>query len=129
MTRLLHTVIDTTDLQRSVAFYQGWLGWDLQEPLQPDTDWATLVGAEGGRLAFQLVDALQRSTWPDSGVPQQLHLDFLVPDREALEADHARLLALGARVLLDRTDDPEEPLRVYADPDGHPFCVFTWVQA
>lgn len=24
----------------------------------------------------------------------------------------------------DRAGDPEEPLRVYADPAGHPFCVF-----
>jgi hypothetical protein len=23
----------------------------------------------------------------------------------------------------DRSDDPEEPLRVYADPAGHPFCL------
>jgi hypothetical protein len=25
---------------------------------------------------------------------------------------------------LDRSDDVEEPLRVYVDPDGHPYCVF-----
>ena len=25
---------------------------------------------------------------------------------------------------LDRTDDPDEPLYVYADPAGHPFCIF-----
>jgi len=24
----------------------------------------------------------------------------------------------------DRSADPDEPLRVYADPAGHPFCVF-----
>ena len=24
----------------------------------------------------------------------------------------------------DRSDDAEEPLRVYADPAGHPFCIF-----
>ena len=29
-----------------------------------------------------------------------------------------------ARVLQDLADDPVEPLRVYADPDGHPFCIF-----
>jgi hypothetical protein len=23
-----------------------------------------------------------------------------------------------------QADDPEEPLRVYADPAGHPFCIF-----
>jgi hypothetical protein len=27
-------------------------------------------------------------------------------------------------MLLDRSDDPVEPLYVYADPDGHPFCIF-----
>jgi hypothetical protein len=37
---------------------------------------------------------------------------------------HTRATDLGARLLLDRTDDPAEPLRVYADPAGHPFCVF-----
>lgn len=31
---------------------------------------------------------------------------------------------LGAQVLMDRSDDPEEPLRVYADPAGHSFCIF-----
>jgi hypothetical protein len=33
-------------------------------------------------------------------------------------------LQLGARLLVDRADDEAEPLRVYADPDGHPFCIF-----
>jgi hypothetical protein len=27
-------------------------------------------------------------------------------------------------MLDDRSDDPQEPLRVYADPAGHPFCIF-----
>jgi len=27
-------------------------------------------------------------------------------------------------MLLDRSDDADEPLYVYADPAGHPFCVF-----
>jgi len=25
---------------------------------------------------------------------------------------------------LDRADTPEEPLRAYADPAGHVFCIF-----
>lgn len=57
MTRLLHTVLDTTDLARAVGFYRGWLGWELREPLAPDADWAVLTGPDGGRLALQLVDA------------------------------------------------------------------------
>jgi hypothetical protein len=48
-----------------------------------------------------------------------------VPDIPALDAQHERALALGATLLDDhRARDPEEPLRVYADPAGHPFCVF-----
>ena len=41
-----------------------------------------------------------------------------------LDAQHERALALGARLLRDRSNDPDEPLRVYADPAGHPFCIF-----
>ena len=57
-------------------------------------------------------------------MPQQLHLDLSVPDTAALTAQHERALGLGARLLLDEFDDPVEPLYVYADPDGHPFCIF-----
>jgi hypothetical protein len=35
-----------------------------------------------------------------------------------------RAESLGAQLLLDRTDDPDEPLYVLADPAGHPFCIF-----
>lgn len=37
---------------------------------------------------------------------------------------HERVLRLGGRMLYDRSDDPEEPLRAYADLAGHPFCIF-----
>jgi Glyoxalase-like domain len=47
-----------------------------------------------------------------------------VPTKAELDVQHQRALALGARLLLDRSADPEEPLRVYADPAGHPFCIF-----
>lgn len=57
-------------------------------------------------------------------MPQQLHLDTTVPTAADLDVQHGRAVALGARLLYDRSDDPEEPLRVYADPGGHPFCIF-----
>jgi hypothetical protein len=34
------------------------------------------------------------------------------------------VLALGGELRLDRSHDPDEPLRVYADPAGHTFCIF-----
>ncbi|HLW45625.1 MAG TPA: VOC family protein, partial [Acidimicrobiales bacterium] len=84
-----------------------------------------ITGPGGGpAVAFQQVERLRSSTWPDDEVPQQLHLDFTVPDREQLDEQHARALRLGATLLVDQGDDPTEQLRVYADPEGHPFCIF-----
>jgi hypothetical protein len=53
-----------------------------------------------------------------------LHLDTTVPTMSDLQVQHQRALALGARLLFDRSDDELEPLFVYADPAGHPFCIF-----
>jgi hypothetical protein len=47
-----------------------------------------------------------------------------VPTSEDLDLQHRRALSLGAQLLFDRSEDPQEPLRVYADPAGHPFCIF-----
>jgi len=76
------------------------------------------------RLAFQQVAELKRATWPEGGVPQQIHLDFTVASSEELAEQHGRALSLGASVLRDDSDDPDEPIYVYADPEGHPFCIF-----
>ena len=130
--QLLHTVLDTTDVRGLAEFYRQLLGLQYRpgnEPPAggaPDTaDWLVLSDEHGrAKLAFQLVDRLERTTWPSSDVPMQLHLDLTVPDRESLDHQHSRALGLGAELLFDRTDDPEEPLYVYADPAGHPFCIF-----
>ena len=103
----------------------------MRKPPPPGEDdphgrrWLNLFDADDRpTLAFQQVDRLERATWPDPTVPQQLHLDLEVDDVAALDAAHERILRLGGVLLEDRRDDPEEALRVYADPDGHPFCVF-----
>ena len=84
-------------------------------------EWLVLRGRDGGvQLAFQQVDELRASTWPAHEVPQQLHLDTVVSTAEELAEVHERALSLGAQVLLDRTDDPDEPLWVYADPRRSP---------
>ena len=44
--------------------------------------------------------------------------------RSILEAVHERAVELGAQLLHDRSHHAQEPLRVYADLDGHPFCIF-----
>jgi catechol 2,3-dioxygenase-like lactoylglutathione lyase family enzyme len=132
--RLHNVVIDTTDARRLAEFYRELLGYAYQpgdEPPPPGApdpkgqDWLVLASPSGGpRLGFQQVDALPPSTWPANDVPQQLHFDFSVGTPGALTAQRDRALALGARVVMDRFNDPHEPLYVFADPDGHPFCIF-----
>lgn len=128
------TVLDTTDPRRLAEFYRQLFGLRYRpgdeppavgEPDPAGQDWLVLNSPAGGAaLAFQKVGELRQSTWPDGRVPQQLHLDTTVPTKADLDIQHERALALGARLVLDRSDDPQEPLRVYADPAGHPFCIF-----
>jgi len=53
-----------------------------------------------------------------------MHLDFTVSSLDELRRHRERAESLGAELLLDRTDDRDEPLYVLADPAGHPFCIF-----
>lgn len=129
--QLLHTVLDTTDVRGLAEFYRGLLGLRYRPGDEPptdrpdDADWLVLTRDDDTRvLAFQQVERLTPTTWPTDEVPMQLHLDLTVTDREELEEARTEAERLGARLLLDRTDDEDEPLYVFADPAGHPFCVF-----
>jgi Glyoxalase-like domain len=127
------TVLDTTDPRRLAEFYRHLFGLRYRPgdeppgPGRPDPkgqDWLVLRNPAGGaQLAFQKVPELPRATWPEGPVPQQLHLDTSVPTAADLDIQHERAIALGARLLADRSTDPQEPLRAYADPAGHPFCI------
>ncbi len=127
-------MLDTTDARRAAEFWRQLLGLAYRPGHEPPTpgdddpagrDWLNLRLPDGRPvLAFQQVAELRRTTWPHPSVPQQLHLDLTVRDVTELDAVHGQVLALGGVLRLDRSNDEEEPLRVYADPDGHPFCIF-----
>ena len=130
--QLLHTVLDTTRARALAEFYRELLGLRYRPGDEPpadgaddDADWLVLTDADGTRkLAFQQVERLPRTTWPEHDVPMQLHLDLTVSSTTELERQRERAEGLGAELLLDRTDDPDEPLYVFADLSGHPFCIF-----
>jgi Glyoxalase-like domain len=131
---LRQVVLDSTGARALAEFYRQLLGLEYRpgdepppvgEPDPLGEDWLVLQDPSGTtRIAFQQVADLPEATWPEGPVPQQLHLDLVVPTAQDLDAQHERALALGARLLYDRSGDPEEALRVYADPAGHPFCIF-----
>lgn len=131
---LRQVVLDAVDARGLADFYRQLLGLRWREGDEPPPvgerdvaaeHWLALRDEAGlPVLAVQPVDELPPPTWPDPAVPQMLHLDLTVPTSEDLATQHDRAVALGARRLLDRSDDEQEPLFVFADPAGHPFCVF-----
>ena len=129
--QLLHTVLDAVDVRREAEFWRDLLGLayrpgdEVPQDGPDDADWLVLTHPDGRRcLAIQQVASMAASRWPEPGHPAGSHLDTTVPSRDALDAVHERLRTMGAEQRLDRTDDPEEPLRAYASPAGHVFCVF-----
>ncbi|NUR26079.1 MAG: VOC family protein [Catenulispora sp.] len=129
--QMLNTVLDATDVRSLAEFYRNLLGLRYRPGDEvpaggeaDEADWLVLVDGAGNRkLAFQRADELPRSTWPAPDVPQQMHVDYTVPDVAELERQRERALALGATVRFDRSDDETEPLYVFVDPAGHPFCI------
>nr|WP_294694289.1 VOC family protein [uncultured Friedmanniella sp.] len=130
---LRQVVLDTEDARALAEFYRRLFGLRYRPgdepppPGQPDErgrDWLVLRNGSGVGLAFQQVANLPRATWPDGPHPQMLHLDTTVEDAGELARQRDRAVELGATVLLDRSDDADEPLYVFADPAGHPFCIF-----
>jgi catechol 2,3-dioxygenase-like lactoylglutathione lyase family enzyme len=111
-------VLDASDARELADFYHRLLGWKVE---QDEPGWVKLGSPEGGPgLSFQTEDAYVRPTWPAGPGDQQMsiHLDIKVDDMDAAGA-HA--IAEGA-VLAEH--QPQDDVRVYLDPAGHPFCFF-----
>ncbi|RBY74903.1 VOC family protein [Geodermatophilus sp. TF02-6] len=114
------TVLGTPDPRGLARFYERLLGWPI---LDDEEEWATVRPTDGSAgLSFQREEDHVLPVWPpEPGTQQmQLHLDFEVDD---LAAACAVAEDAGARRLGGHTD-PHEEVRVYADPAGHPFCLF-----
>ena len=74
--------------------------------------------AGSARMAFQQVAVLPEATWPEGPVPADAPGSDGADD-SGTRRQHEWALTPRRRLLHDRSDDPEEPLRVYADPAGH----------
>jgi predicted enzyme related to lactoylglutathione lyase len=111
-------VLNAPDPRELAGFYSRLLGWQIRTD---EPEWVTLANPDGGiGLSFQTEDAYIRPTWPADSEHQQMmmHLDIKVDD---LEEAGKHAVATGA-VLADF--QPQDDVRVYFDPDGHPFCLF-----
>ncbi|WP_051718204.1 VOC family protein [Streptomyces megasporus] len=110
-------VLDAPDARELADFYRRLLNW---ETVEDGPDWVSLKGPEATKISFQTEPEYRPPTWPGRRDRQQmmLHLDFEVDD---LESAHRHAVAVGA-TLADF--QPQDDVRVYTDPVGHPFCLF-----
>lgn len=110
--------IDCPDPRVLGAFYSAITGWRETRPHEDYPEWVQLVSEGGATIAFQRVADYAPPQWPGQEHPQQLHLDFAVPD---LDAGEAAVLALGA--IKHAVQPAPDEFRVLLDPAGHPFCL------
>ncbi|MBB2748947.1 UNVERIFIED_ORG: catechol 2,3-dioxygenase-like lactoylglutathione lyase family enzyme [Microbispora rosea subsp. rosea] len=117
---LTAAVLNAPDARELAAFYQRLLGWPIDDD---EPAWVTLRVPGGGTgLSFQTEKLYERPVWPAAPGEQQmmLHLDIEVDD---LDTAGAHAVEAGA-ILADH--QPQDDVRVYLDPAGHPFCL--WVR-
>ena len=111
-------VLDTPDARELAAFYQRLLGWSV---VQDEPNWVKLGAPNGGPgLSFQTDRAYVRPVWPAGPDEPQMkvHLDIHVEDLEAAAAHAEKAGATRADF------QPQKDVRVFLDPDGHPFCLY-----
>ncbi len=111
-------VLGARDPQALASFYETLLGY---ERTQDEPGWVTLRPPGGGTgLSFQTESEHVRPVWPGGAGDQQMqvHLDIEVQDLEAAGA-----VARDAGATLAE-HQPQEHVRVWLDPAGHPFCLF-----
>lgn len=105
------TVLNTTDVERSIAFWTATLGYVVRDA---DATFAVLTDPHRrwSNVSLQLTEK------PKTDL-NRLHLDLYTADREG---EVARLERLGAtRVRWEYP--PDADFVVLADPDGNEFCV------
>jgi catechol 2,3-dioxygenase-like lactoylglutathione lyase family enzyme len=115
---LATVVVDCPDAHVLADFYRELLGWEVR---WDEPDWVLIRPPGGGTgLSFQSEADYRPPVWPERPGEQQkmLHLDIRVAD---LDEAGAHAIAAGATLA---NFQPQEDVRVYFDPAGHPFCLF-----
>jgi len=118
--RLRSVVLDAPDVRALADFYQRLLGWPATSD-DDDPTWFRMEPPGGGTgLAVQEEREFVPPVWPGEGGAQQmqLHLDLQVDDLAAACAHAEQCCARLAEF------QPQDDVRVYLDPVGHPFCLF-----
>jgi catechol 2,3-dioxygenase-like lactoylglutathione lyase family enzyme len=111
---LATVVVNTTDMDRAVAFWTAALGYRPREA-EPDPEFMMLVhpGAERPPVSLQLTQSVPAE-------PAPVHVDLYTDDQRG-QVD--RLVGLGATRVTGWDYPADADFVVLRDPDGNEFCV------
>ncbi len=113
--RRIAVVIDADDVDALRQFWVAALGYEAFAEFEQYRSAVPAGGVDGPKFIFQKVP---------EGRPagkNRLHVDIEVG--EAMEAECARLLALGATRLSEPITEAGTDWIVMADPEGNEFCL------
>ena len=125
-TQVCGITISTPDPRALAEFYSRLTGWPI---LMDEPGWVVIGRSsrpeDDPGIAFHIEDNYVRPVWPTRPGEQlsMMHLDVGAVDLAAVEAYAVECGATFAE------HQPGDGVRVYLDPDGHPFCLFQWAGA
>lgn len=118
-TALVGVTFDCSDTRRLAGFYRELIG--STETGEDDEGWVSIKDPTSQIwISFQKASYYRPPVWPPEPEKVQMmaHLEIRVDD---LDAACALAESLGATQM---SYQPQSHVKVYADPDGHPFCLF-----
>lgn len=118
--KVIAFVFDSRMPRELAGFYGRLLGWTIDESVSDET-WVEIADPAGGpAIAFQFDAEHEPPVWPGHERPQRAHLDIRV---ETVQEGQEIAERAGATALPQPDDQLDALFRVYADPEGHPFCM------
>lgn len=112
--RLASVALDCDDPSALAAFWAELIGGEVAF----SSDEFVAVKTDRVWVAAVRVPDYRPPSWPEAGIPKQMHLDLAVVDLNEAEAEALRLGARRAAV-----QPAPDRWRVLLDPAGHPFCL------
>lgn len=109
----IQLVLDCADPDKLARFWAAALGYERVGDAGQYVALAPAAGAEGPPLLLQQVPEARAAK-------NRMHLDVLADD---VDAEVARLAALGARAVSDAIAEHGHQWVPMVDPEGNEFCV------
>ena len=120
-TRVGHVHLQVSDLDRSIAFYRDVMGFDLVQRYGAQ---AAFLSAGGYHHHIGLNTWSSKGGRPaPKGHPGLYHVAFLYPDRKALAAALAQVVAAGVPIEGAADHGVSEAI-YFSDPDGNGIEIY-----